>query len=260
MSSERVFAVDVGNTRMKFAVLVDGRVERFTAIRFADAVPWEQFDAWKAELGLDGAIVAGPNPPAVDRLLDAWPSGWTRPRVIRETRSVPIVADVDFPERVGVDRLLNAVAANRLRRPDQSAIVVASGTAITVDWVRSDGRFAGGAILPGLELSAQALHDYTALLPLIPKADLRDPSPPVLGRNTRDAIRSGLLWGHVGAVKELTSRLLAICPSGTPPLVVLTGGAGPLLTEHLPHARFEPALGLLGLVETWRTMQTIAAP
>ena len=63
--------------------------------------------------------------------------------------------------------LLAAVAANRIRTADRPAVIVDLGTAITVDLVSSDGAFQGGAILPGIEMSARALHDYTDLLPRI---------------------------------------------------------------------------------------------
>ena len=116
----------------------------------------------------------------------------------------------------------------------------------------TEGCFAGGAILPGFELSAKSLHDYTALLPLIPVEDLRQIEPVVLGKNTTDAIRSGLFWGQLGAVRELitqhTNQILAESTSGETPLVLLTGGGSALLAPHLDEsAHFEPLLSLQGL-------------
>ena len=107
---------------------------------------------------------------------------------------------------VGIDRLLAAVAANRLRNPKRPAVIVDLGTAITVDLVDAEGVFRGGAILPGIAISARAMHDYTDLLPHIPMAELEEP-PPALGRATVPAMRSGLYWGAVGAVRELIERL-----------------------------------------------------
>ena len=71
-------------------------------------------------------------------------------------RDVPLTIRVDEPARVGIDRLLAALAADRLRQRDRAAIVVDLGTAITVDLVDADGAFAGGAILPGIATSARA--------------------------------------------------------------------------------------------------------
>jgi type III pantothenate kinase len=147
--------------------------------------------------------------------------------------------------RVGVDRLLNAVAANVIRPAARPAVIVDTGTATTVDLVNTDGAFEGGAILPGFELCARALHDYTALLPLLSIEELAGEPREPLGRNTRAALRSGLFWGQLGAVKELIERLT---PVRTEPLVLLTGGGAVLLASHFPEARWEPHLSLQGLV------------
>jgi type III pantothenate kinase len=145
-----------------------------------------------------------------------------------------------------MDRLLNAVAANVLRKRHQPALIVDSGTATTVDAVNSAGAFLGGAILPGFDLCARALHHYTALLPLIPLEELSESVPTSLGKNTRAAMQSGLFWGQVGAVKELllqASRTLA-CDD---PLILVTGGGGALLMQELPNAHWLPHLSLQGL-------------
>ena len=97
---------------------------------------------------------------------------------------LPIELRVDFPERVGLDRVLNGVAACVLLKPGQAGIVVDSGTTVTVNAV-ADGGFLGGAILPGFELSAKALHEYTALLPLMEHHRLYDSVPSTIGRNTQ---------------------------------------------------------------------------
>jgi type III pantothenate kinase len=140
--------------------------------------------------------------------------------------------------------------------------VVDCGTATTVDLVDETGAFRGGAILPGFELAAKSLHHYTAKLPFVPMDELlREPHDP-LGTNTRAALRSGLFWGQVGAVRELCGRLgsllaeraelLLAALAGYFPetLVVLTGGGGELLHAELPGTRLEPHLSLQGLVLT----------
>ena len=107
---------------------------------------------------------------------------------------------------VGIDRLLNAVGANRLRSAHTPAVVVDLGTAITVDLVGPQGDFLGGAILPGIGTSARALYEFTDLLPLLDMHALAEPPPP-LGTATTEALRSGLYWGAVGGVRELITRL-----------------------------------------------------
>ncbi len=100
------------------------------------------------------------------------------------------------------------------------------GTAITVDLVSADGAFLGGAILPGIAMSARALHEFTDLLPLVDLAELAAP-PPALGTETEAALRAGLFWGAVGGVRELMGQLAG--PER--PQVILTGGASAAVAE-----------------------------
>ena len=252
-----LLVIDAGNTRIKIARFesLDSdqlpQLEEFTAILCGEAIDWEPMRAWKfgGGKGPRMAFVSGSNPPEIERLLRTWPADWPAPTVVRDRRSLPIELRVDFPERVGLDRILNGVAACVLLKPGQAGIVVDSGTTVTVNAV-ADGGFLGGAILPGFELSAKALHEYTALLPLMEHHRLYDSVPSTIGRNTEAALDSGLFWGHVGAVKELVQRMtdeLRPQSQGHPPLLILTGGAARLLMPYLPGARYEPMFALQGL-------------
>ena len=78
---------------------------------------------------------------------------------------LPLRIEVDAPQRVGIDRLLTAVAANSRRQPAQAAITITAGTAVTINAIDPKGQFLGGAILPGKPLLAKVLHDYTDALP-----------------------------------------------------------------------------------------------
>jgi type III pantothenate kinase len=163
------------------------------------------------------------------------------------------------------------VAVNRLREAHRPAVIVDVGTAITVDLVSAEGAFLGGAILPGIEMSARALHEFTDLLPLVDVSELTTP-PPALGMATVPALESGLFWGSVGAIRQLIEQLgesiadnsatTGGCPEGwggsltaTPtehgraePQVFLTGGAGASVAELLgPDARHVPHLTLAGI-------------
>ncbi|WP_299467344.1 type III pantothenate kinase, partial [uncultured Gimesia sp.] len=225
-----------------FSILIDG------------PLPWEQVTGWFGDqLGETcQTVVAGSNPQGIERVVKNWPQGILPPPIeVLNTADFPLEICVDEPRKVGIDRLLNAVAANRLREREQGVIIIDTGTATTVDVVNPNGSFAGGAILPGFELSAKALHDYTALLPLIPVDDLRQAAPVVLGKNTTDAIRSGLFWGQLGAIRELVAQQQNQSlphASQVPPLILLTGGGSALLAPHLEgFVRFEPLLTLQGL-------------
>lgn len=167
---------------------------------------------------------------------------------------LPLEVDVDFPERVGMDRLAAAVAANALRHPQRPAVVVDSGTAITVDLVDAEGVFRGGAILPGVRLASQMLHQQTDVLPEVTLSP-NEPPPPACGRNTQAALKSGLFWGLVGGVKELIARLGESME--TAPQVFLSGGDGQLIASVLQEpAQYVPHLALRGAaLASWRKTQ-----
>src|SRR5262249_29792757 len=128
--------------------------------------------------------------------------------------------------KVGMDRILNAVAAkNRVQR-DRSIIIIDAGSAVTVDWVDDTGTFRGGAIFPGLALMAKALHDYTALLPQV---RYPEPNPRLPGTNTRAAIEAGIYWAVAGGIRALVRRLRLSSLAGLHPVVFLTGGDASLM-------------------------------
>ena len=152
------------------------------------------------------------------------------------------------PEKVGIDRLLGALAANQLRRAGTPAIAVDMGTATTVDLISGDGAFEGGAIVAGPTLALAALHAGTASLPQLDANVLASP-PPAVGKTTIEAMASGAYWGAVGAVREL-ARQLAQQSSGEPQLV-LTGGGAEGLAQQIAlgeqPARYLPHLVLSGI-------------
>jgi type III pantothenate kinase len=157
---------------------------------------------------------------------------------------LPIAARVEFPDRVGIDRLAAAMAANVLRTPNVPAIVIDAGSAITVDLLAADGAFEGGVILPGFRMSAEALSTAD-LLPVAPFSP-SDPPPAVVGKDTVGAIRSGLFWGAVGAVREIVERMSA--GLAQPPQIFITGGDLRQLAQQLgDKATFVPNLVLSGI-------------
>jgi type III pantothenate kinase len=156
---------------------------------------------------------------------------------------VPLVVEVDAPERVGMDRLMGAVAADRLRPAERAAIVVDLGTAIKVDLLSDVGAFVGGAILPGMAMSAWALEQQTDALPHVPVDRWQQPPRP-LGKSTLPAIESGIFWGAVGAIRELVSQYSK--PLAESPAIFVTGGGSQLVADvladdkslslrHVPH-------------------------
>jgi type III pantothenate kinase len=193
-------------------------------------------------------MITGSNPAQIQRVVREWPVEWRSPRIVADRRDLPLAIDVEAPERVGMDRLLNALAANRIRKAGEPAIVIDVGTATTVDAVSAEGVFLGGAILAGPELTARALHEYTAALPQVTLEELAGSEPPVIGRNTQQAIASGLYWGHWQSVWSYCVRMMEPLGVSHAPQTILTGGAAYLFVNRLSPAHvYLPHLTLQGL-------------
>ncbi len=256
-------AVDVGNSRVKFALFqyeeqanASRALPRCLAawtVALDQPLPWQDLHLAVEQLtsGVRG-VIAGSNQRGVDRVVAAWPETLSRkPCLVRSSEGFPLEILVDQPRRVGLDRLLNAVAAPIVTGGQKSAVIVDCGTATTVDLVRADGAFLGGAIMPGFALSSQALHHYTEVLPLVSIEEIVNVQPeisghPAVGKNTREAIMSGIFWGQIGAIRELVTRLGE--SMGDDPQLLLSGGGSRLLLPHLTTATHYPYLALQGLV------------
>ena len=168
---------------------------------------------------------------------------WLRPRgkpifVASGESATPFPVDVRGRRSLGPDRLCNAAAA--WADGLAPAIVIDAGTAMTVDFVDRDGRYAGGAILPGSELSLRALAAGGEMLPALALGEW--PESPV-GRDTESAMLAGALWGLLAAAEGLVARL-----GGEGCSVILTGGmAGQLGERWRGEVRVEREWTLLGL-------------
>lgn len=236
-------AANIGNTNINLGIFSQGKWQsvRLVPIGDQEALKHHIASALQNECfaSLRTAIIASVNPLAEKALI----------RILSDESSltifkagsdleIPIINKTEFPERVGVDRLLNAFAAYRLKK--SAVVVVDVGTAITVDAVSAKGEFLGGAIAPGLGLASFSLAEKTSLLPLV---KVSEPSS-AIGRNTEEAIKSGVFWGTVGLVDALVGRVLKELGEEAP--VVATGGDASLLApyselicEIFPHLALE---------------------
>lgn len=167
-------------------------------------------------------------------------------QVRRLTADMPLPIKLDYktPSTLGADRLADACGAAALH-PGEPCLVIDAGTCITVDFIDAGGVYHGGAIMPGLGMSLQALHTYTARLPLIDLSNVT--KAPVLGRSTEESILAGTL----GATLLALAGYVALYRGKAPSLrVLLTGGdagqltaSGTVAWEHVPH------LTMIGLNE-----------
>jgi len=247
-AGEALIAFDVGNTSVKGAVEVGGA---WKVILLVPTRPFEDLGDRLAD-ALTACAASIPDGPRrrvassvcaeADAALaeDCRRHGVPGPKMFGRDLPIPLPAGVKEPERVGTDRLLCALGAREL--VGAPCIVVGAGTAVTVDLVDADGGFAGGAIAPGLSLSARALHDGTSALPLV------EPSRPerAVGRDTEEALRSGVyhVWhaGVCGLVRLMRQE------AGYPQApVVVTGGNASLLVPLDAEGTVEQAPELIFL-------------
>ena len=234
MQTTTIIAADIGNSAVKLASKASGTLHEHTLpIDTHDwsgsAVQWASKQADQRELVWH---IASVHPQATEIL-----TGHLRTICPTENlqlvtwRDVPLEPQVDEPDRLGIDRLIGAYAASLDSNPP--LIVVDAGSAITVDLVGSDGKFHGGAILPGLGMQFASLANATASLPLLSYVD-KEPQAPA--KNTQDAIFSGVVTGATAAIDRLISKYCkqADLTTGTVP-IVLTGGDAPVVSPHLQH-------------------------
>jgi type III pantothenate kinase len=165
--------------------------------------------------------------------------------VLDAALAVPIVKAYDTPQTLGADRVAAAVGATTVF-PGQDCLVIDMGTCITADIVDRKHRFQGGIISPGLRMRLQAMSQFTARLPLIPVSELSiDNWPSVVGKNTKQAMSSGVLNGMLFEMDGIISRHREQYPDLK---VVICGGDASIFESHLKPPIFAvPELVLRGL-------------
>jgi type III pantothenate kinase len=260
--------VDVGNTRIKCGLCVGDRVVAMASLPPDEPGAWQECLSSWASAGLSAAgghwVVSGVHPARLDAFV-TWLKKQTQPTraderiatpapasspasltVISSRHQIPLDVGVDFPDKVGLDRLFNAVAVNERRAAGRGAVIVDAGSAVTVDYVDEEGRFRGGAILPGLRLMAQALHAYTAKLPVVEvQRRLRPPET-----STERAIELGVFHAVLGGIELLIRDLAA--RSGETHVASLPvffgGGDAAVVAPHLARpATIWPEMTLEGI-------------
>lgn len=146
----------------------------------------------------------------------------------------------DNPREVGADRIVNAVAA--YDKTKCALIVVDFGTATTFDVISADGAYQGGAIAPGVGISADALFDRASKLP---RVEFSRPAQ-IIAKNTIHSMQAGIFFGYVGLVEGIVSRMKK--ELSQPPRVIATGGlAAPIAQATDCIDQVEPFLTLEGL-------------
>ncbi|MCL2780305.1 MAG: type III pantothenate kinase [Actinomycetia bacterium] len=245
-----LLAIDIGNTNTVLGVFDGDRLDRSWRIKTdarntADELALT-FQGLLAGHEVTGVAACSTVPGALFELramLAAYYAGL--PTVVVEPGvHTGVNLLYDNPREVGADRIVNTLAAYHLARGP--AIVVDFGTTTNFDVVSARGDFLGGALAPGIEISLDALAARAAQLR---KVELVEPRAPI-GKNTVEALQSGILYGFAGQVDGLVARLRAELAPADPGgvAVIATGGLAPLMIAHCATVtRHEPDLTLLGL-------------
>ena len=253
-----LLTIDCGNTNIVFA-LFDGdnvRGEWRTATHAERTA--DEFGVWLSQVmtmsGLDRSMVDGCIVASVVPALDFSLKSLCRryfgkePLMVGEEGvKLGIGINMERPEEVGADRLVNAVAAHAAY--GGPLIIIDFGTATTFDVVDGEGTYCGGAIAPGPNLSMEALHMAAAKLPRV--AIARPRQGQVIGKTTVAAMRSGVYWGYVGMIEGLVRRIKD--EFGSEMTVVATGGLAPLFNEATSCINhLDSNLTLRGLLQIYR--------
>lgn len=175
-----------------------------------------------ARTAVDAAIVASVVPALTDTMISLSRSLIGKdPLVVGPGIRTGMAILYENPKEVGADRIVNAVAA--YERVKDAVIVVDFGTATTFDCITPKGEYLGGVIAPGIQISADALFARAAKLP---RVEIARPAK-VIGRNTVHSMQSGIVYGYVGLVDGLVTRLRAELKEDA--RVIATGGLAPLI-------------------------------
>lgn len=250
-----LLAADIGNAHTVLGLVRDGEVgEEWRVSTDPRRTPDEWAVLLRTLLGpswseVDGLVVCATVPAALQAWREMVPRRFPDlPSVVVEPgirTGIPV--SVDNPREVGSDRIVNSLAAaNRYGGP--AVVVDFGGTATTFDVVDASGRYVGGAIAPGIEISLEALSRRGAQLRRVELVRPRS----VIARNTVEAIQSGLVFGVAAQVEGLVRRMLdelgACAPADRRPAVIATGYLAPLVIEECDcFTDHDPWLTLRGL-------------
>lgn len=246
-----LLVIDVGNTNTVMGIFDGEHLKHSWRIRTERNTTADEFNALAAALlshaeidfeDIRKTVISCVVPPMVT-ILDSFGKKYLghAPKWIdaRSYPGMPIL--VDNPNEVGADRIVNAVAA--YARYQSSLIVIDFGTATTFDAISEEGAYLGGAISPGIAISAEALFAHASKLP---RVELFQPPDAVVGKDTTSCIQSGIIFGYAGLVDGIVQRMQA--EMQTHPKVIATGGLAPLIRDVADTIEaVEPDLTLEGL-------------
>lgn len=249
-----ILAIDIGNTNILIGVIDEKQtyfVERITTtigrtnLEYAITLKsiLEIFQIQTA--ALEGAIISSVVPPLTRTIVAAVRkiTGLT-PKVVGSGMKTGLNIMMDNPKSVGSDMIVNSVGA--LSEYEPPIIIIDMGTATSMTVLDKDGRYIGGAILPGLRVSLDSMSSSTAQLPQISL----DTPKKVIGKNTVDCMRSGVIYGNAAMIDGMLTRIED--ELGQPATVIATGGIVKALLPLCSHKIiYDGTLLLKGLLSLY---------
>lgn len=245
-----LLAIDAGNTQTVYGIWDGSRWLAHWRRNTDGAETEDELGVWLRGLfDLSGIplqidrVVAATVVPAIQTSVTRLCEKWLHAPVsfLERGDQVGLAVDYEPKSAVGPDRLANALGA--LQKHSAPIIVVDFGTATTFDVVDREGTYAGGAILPGIEVASAALVGRTSRLP---RFDLRAPER-AIGKNTIESLQSGLMLGYAGAIDALAHRIDGELGGGS--TIIATGGLGQIFVDLCETIEaYDKTLTLDGLV------------
>ncbi len=251
-----ILAVDIGNTSTVCGVFEEkGNITALFSFKTEILASSEEMllkvknflELYRIQLkDIKGLAIACVVPSVLGHWVEMGKRWLTREVLVADSNTVNIPLDLIYPEEVGADRLVNALAG--WQKYKSALIIVDFGTAITFDCISGKGVYLGGAIAPGILISAEALFKRTAKLP---KIDLNQIPERIIGKDTNSALRTGLLYGFAGLTDYLVDRLSE--EMNDKPKIIATGGMAKFIKPlSRKIEKIDPYLTLEGLYYLWK--------
>ncbi len=250
---QRFLCIDVGNTQMVFGLYHGATLKAHWRLSSnhqltSDELSWQLFGMFSQfehdPKALDGIMVASVVPHLDDVLKDACIQTCAQTPAFIGSPKVKTGIAIDYknPKEVGADRVVNALAARELF--GAPAMVLDCGTATTFDVISPDGRYAGGLIIPGIEVALEALSKRAAKLPEVAIA----PVDTLIGKDTVSSMQAGVYWSAVDGLNGIIARLLHE-DGYAQAAIIATGGLAEKLKPDMPSVQHvEPHLTLKGIL------------